>query len=60
MRWGFWGRVARVVKRTGFLPLLGKLLLCEFLLLALDRLGLDRIRVLGRGLGCGLWCRKLF
>jgi hypothetical protein len=49
MRWGFWGRVARVVKRTGFLPLLGKLLLCEFWLLAIDRLGLDSIRVLGYG-----------
>jgi len=52
MRWGFWGRVARVVKRTGFLPLLGRLLLCGFLLLSLDRLGLDSVRVLGRGLWC--------
>ena len=54
MRWGFWGKVARVVKRTGFLPLLGRLLLYEFLLLSFDCLGLDRIRVLGRG----LWRRK--
>ena len=48
---------------SGFFPLLRKLLLsvlhiqlrvaiCEFLLLALDRLGLDSIRVLGRGLWC--------
>ena len=50
---------------SGLFPLLRKLLLsvlhiqlrvaiCEFLLLALDRLGLDSIRVLGRGLECGL------
>ena len=53
----------------GFFPLLRKLLLsvlhiqlrvaiCEFLLLALDRLGLDSIRVLGRGLECEIWRRK--
>src|ERR1019366_4660153 len=56
VRWDFWGRVARVVKRTGFLPLLGKLLLCGFWLLALDRLSLDR--VLGHGLWCRFWRRK--
>src|ERR1039458_8798700 len=36
---GILGRVARVLKRTGFLPVF-------------DRLGLDSIRVLGHGLWC--------